>query len=112
MTKKDFSVHIDEENNLVISMEKKTETKEEKNKDEETEGRYLRREFSYTKFQQTMIPVSYTHLDVYKRQREQCQLCLVSTDGIHFLAIIHFVHIVEHKHILLRIQVVVGVPYR
>ena len=51
----DFNVHIDEENNLVISMEKKTESKEENNKDEKKEGRYLRREFSYTKFQQTMI---------------------------------------------------------
>ena len=30
MTKEDFNVHIDEENNLVISMEKKTENKEEK----------------------------------------------------------------------------------
>ena len=28
MTKEDFNVHIDEENNLVISMEKKTESKE------------------------------------------------------------------------------------
>ena len=55
MTKEDFNVHIDEENNLVISMEKKTESKEEGNKDEKREGRYLRREFSYTKFQQTMI---------------------------------------------------------
>ena len=36
-------------------MEKKTESKEENNKDEKKEGRYLRREFSYTKFQQTMI---------------------------------------------------------
>ena len=51
MTKEDFNVHIDEENNLVISMEKKTENKEENKK----EGRYLRREFSYSKFQQTMI---------------------------------------------------------
>ena len=42
MTKDDFNVHIDEDNNLVISMEKK-------------DGRYLRREFSYSKFQQTMI---------------------------------------------------------
>ena len=42
MTKEDFNVHIDEE--------KKTENKEEKK-----EGRYLRREFSYSKFQQTMI---------------------------------------------------------
>ena len=50
MTTEDFNVHIDEENNLVISMEKKTENKEEKK-----EGRYLRREFSYSKFQQTMI---------------------------------------------------------
>lgn len=50
MTKEDFNVHIDEENNLVISMEKKTENKEEKK-----ESRYLRREFSYSKFQQTMI---------------------------------------------------------
>ncbi|MDY5238447.1 Hsp20/alpha crystallin family protein [Bacteroides helcogenes] len=55
MTKEDFNVHIDEENNLVISMEKKIENKEENNKDEKKEGRYLRREFSYTKFQQTMI---------------------------------------------------------
>ena len=51
MTKDDFNVHIDEENNLVISMEKKTED----NKEAKKEGRYLRREFSYTKFQQTMI---------------------------------------------------------
>ena len=51
MTKDDFNVHIDEDNNLVISMEKKTENKEENKK----EGRYLRREFSYSKFQQTMV---------------------------------------------------------
>ena len=50
MTKDDFNVRIDEDNNLVISMEKKTENKEEKK-----EGRYLRREFSYSKFQQTLI---------------------------------------------------------
>ena len=50
MTKEDFNVRIDEENNLVISMEKKSENKEEKK-----DGRYLRREFSYSKFQQTMI---------------------------------------------------------
>lgn len=59
MTKEDFNVHIDEENNLVISMEKKTENKEE-NKEEskeenKAEGRYLRREFAYSQFQQTMI---------------------------------------------------------
>ena len=50
MTKEDFNVRIDEDNNLVITMEKKIENKEEKR-----EQRYLRREFSYSKFQQTMI---------------------------------------------------------
>ena len=47
MTKEDFNVRIDEDNNLVISMEKKTENKEEKK-----DGRYLRREFSYSNYQQ------------------------------------------------------------
>ena len=50
MTKSDFSVNIDADNNLAISMEKKDEHKEEN-----CETRYLRREFSYAKFQQTMI---------------------------------------------------------
>ncbi len=50
MTKEDFHIKIDEDNQLIVSMEKKQEHKED-NK----EGRYLRREFSYTKFQQTMV---------------------------------------------------------
>ena len=55
MTKDDFNIHIDEDNNLVISMEKKTENKTEENNAEKKESRYLRREFSYSQFQQTMI---------------------------------------------------------
>ena len=51
MSKEDFNIKLDEENNLVISKEKKNENKEEDKKN----GRYLRREFSYSKFQQTMI---------------------------------------------------------
>ena len=51
MSKEDFNIKLDEENNLVISMEKKNENKE----DDKKNGRYLRREFSYSKFQQTMI---------------------------------------------------------
>ena len=50
MTKDDFQVHVDENDNLVIRMEKKTENKDEDKKS----GRYLRREFSYSKFQQVM----------------------------------------------------------
>lgn len=49
MTKEDFNIHIDDEGNLVIAMEKKDEKKDDK------KGRYLRREFSYSKFQQAMI---------------------------------------------------------
>jgi HSP20 family protein len=50
MTKDDFTVHIDDDNDLVITMEKKNENQEE-NKD----ARYLRREFTYSKFRQTMV---------------------------------------------------------
>jgi HSP20 family protein len=50
MTKDDFNVSIDDENDLVITVEKKNETKGE-NKD----ARYLRREFSYSKFRQTLV---------------------------------------------------------
>lgn len=51
MTKDDFNVHLDEDGNISITMEKKSENKEENKKN----GHYLRREFSYSKFQQTMI---------------------------------------------------------
>ena len=50
LDKDDFKIHVDEENNLCIEMEKKAENKEGKH-----DGRYLRREFSYEKFQQTLL---------------------------------------------------------
>ncbi len=50
MTKNDFKVSVDESNNLVICMEKKDEKKEEKK-----DGKYLRREFSYSRFQQSIL---------------------------------------------------------
>ena len=49
MKKEDFNVHINDEGNLIIKMEQKNEKKEDKN------TRYLRREFSYSKFEQTLI---------------------------------------------------------
>lgn len=49
MTKEDFCVHLADENQLVISMEKKNETKSSDN------SKYLHREFSYSKFQQTLV---------------------------------------------------------
>jgi HSP20 family protein len=50
MTKDDFCVRIDDENNLVVSMEKKIE-----NSEKNANALYLRREFSYSKFEQKMI---------------------------------------------------------
>lgn len=49
MTKEDFTILVNDDNNLVISMDKK-ESNEEKE-----EGKYLRREFSHTKFKRTLL---------------------------------------------------------
>ena len=51
MCKSDFDVHISREGNLVIEMERKCEDKECCKK----EGKYLRKEFSYSKFHQTLV---------------------------------------------------------
>ena len=45
MTKDDFSIKIDPENQLIVSMEKKTE-----NDEKDKKGKYLRREFSYSRY--------------------------------------------------------------
>ena len=51
MTRDDFKVHINEDNELIISLEKCDAPKEE----EKTKGTYLRREFTYTQFQQSLL---------------------------------------------------------
>lgn len=50
MTKEDFNIHLNENSNLVISMEKR-----QTNEDDNQNKRYLRREFSYSKFEQALI---------------------------------------------------------
>ena len=77
MRKEDFKIHIDSENDLTITMERNcncdnkecgcddkecsSDDKKEKTDEKchdgkcEDKGRYLRREFSYTRFQQTLI---------------------------------------------------------
>ena len=50
MTKDDFNVNIDKDGNLHIHMEAHTEKKEENKK-----SHYLRREFAYSKFEQTLL---------------------------------------------------------
>ena len=51
MTKDDFKVTLDDANNLLIEMEKKSETSAEDKKDR----KFLRREFSYSKFEQGIL---------------------------------------------------------
>ena len=48
LSKEDFNVNINSDGDLTIKMEKKAEEKEEK-------GHYLRREFAYSKYEQTLI---------------------------------------------------------
>ncbi|MBQ9549115.1 MAG: Hsp20/alpha crystallin family protein [Bacteroidales bacterium] len=49
MTREDFKVGLDHDGNLTIHMERKAENKKEE------KGHYLRREFSYSEFQQTLL---------------------------------------------------------
>lgn len=53
MTKQDFNIQINNDGEMVITMEKKlqSDNSEEAKKDQK---KYLRREFSYSKFQQTL----------------------------------------------------------
>jgi HSP20 family protein len=50
MSKDDFRVHITDKDQLVISVEKKHE-----NKEDEKSTKYLRKEFSYTRFEQSLM---------------------------------------------------------
>lgn len=50
LTKDDFKVNIDHEGNLHIKIENKSEKKDENKK-----SHYLRREFSYSKYEQTLL---------------------------------------------------------
>ena len=57
MGKDDFDIELNEENNLVIKLEKKVEKNDEQPEGTKKDSgyRYLRREFSYEKYQQTLI---------------------------------------------------------
>lgn len=50
LKKEDFEVNIDDDGNLHIKMESKTEKK-----DEDKKEHYLRREFAYSKYEQTLL---------------------------------------------------------
>lgn len=50
MTKEDFKIHVNAKNQLVVSVEKKQEST-----DDEKAAKFLRREFNYTRFEQTLF---------------------------------------------------------
>ena len=50
MTKDDFCVTVDKNDQLVVTVENRNEDAEKERK-----GKFLRREFSYSQFQQTLI---------------------------------------------------------
>ena len=51
LTKEDFKIHVNENDELVVSSEKHSEH----NEDNKKKGTYLRREFSYSQFRQSML---------------------------------------------------------
>ena len=56
MTKDDFKVHINKDGNLVIEMEKTDCCCKDKEKEKEKkECKFIRKEFCYTKFNQTLL---------------------------------------------------------
>lgn len=50
MTKEDFHVHVNDQDELVVSVEKKQE-----NKEEDKKSKYLRHEFNYSRFEQSLL---------------------------------------------------------
>ena len=68
LKKDDFIVNIDNDGNLTLKMEKKVE-----NKEEDKKAHYLRREFSYSSFEQTLILPD----DVDKEK-----ICAKMSDGV------------------------------
>lgn len=51
LSKEDFTINVTDRNELVIAMERKNDVKE----DDKKNKKFLRREFSYAKFQQTLL---------------------------------------------------------
>lgn len=60
MNKEDFKVNVTDDNYLVLTMEKKNESKDEDKK------KYLRREFSYHKFEQSLALPENANMDEIK----------------------------------------------
>jgi HSP20 family protein len=65
LTKNDFRIDVHDDNRLIVSVEKRSETK-----DEDKDSKYLRREFTYNSFRQTMILPDNVDKDKIKAKME------------------------------------------
>ena len=54
MKKENFNVHVTQDGDLVISMEAKSDTSTDNSQETKNNMKYLRREFSYSKFEQVL----------------------------------------------------------
>ena len=68
MCKDDFKVHLNRDGNLVIEMEKTTSCGCKDKEEEKKDCKYLRKEFSYSKFSQTLLlpdDIDKEHIDAH-----------------------------------------------
>jgi HSP20 family protein len=80
LKKEDFSVNINDDGNLVIKMEKK-----EENKEENKASHYLRREFSFSKYEQTLILPDDVEKEEIRAKMENGVLADVAPSILHIM---------------------------
>ena len=84
MTKDDFRVHVNDQDQLVISVEKKQEDKEE-----DKNSKYLRREFNFMRFEQALqLP------DHVNKEAITAKVC----SGVLKIELPKLEHVLEKQH--------------
>ncbi|MDR2138204.1 MAG: Hsp20/alpha crystallin family protein [Tannerella sp.] len=71
LTKKDFRIDVHDDDRLIVSVEKKSEIK-----DEDRGNKYLRREFTFSSFRQSMILPDNVNKDQITAKVEDGVLCI------------------------------------
>ncbi len=70
MTKDDFRLELNEDNELVIELEKKSENENRNNGKESKDGTWLRREFAYSSYTQSFVVPEDVELDKISAKME------------------------------------------
>ena len=86
--KKEYcTVNINNEGNLVVKIEHKAEHEDKPCKEESEKFHYVRREFSYTKFQQTMLLPEDTDREAINAKVENGVLADVAPSILHIMGL-------------------------